>query len=96
VLHHLGVRASDFDASKAFYTAALRPPGVLAFYEGDGVAEFGREDGEGPSLSLHAGEPTRRLHLAFGALDRVAVDAFYATAIGTGGRDNGPPGPRPQ
>ncbi len=30
------------------------------------------------------------------AESRAAVDAFYAAAIAAGGRDNGPPGPRPQ
>jgi catechol 2,3-dioxygenase-like lactoylglutathione lyase family enzyme len=91
VLHHLGVRASDFEASKSFYASALRPLGVVAFYEAEDVAEFGREDGEGPSLSLHRGEPTRRMHLAFKAQDREPVHAFYEAAVRSGGRDNGPP-----
>jgi catechol 2,3-dioxygenase-like lactoylglutathione lyase family enzyme len=96
VLHHLGIRARDFATAKAFYTAALRPLGIVCFYEADDVAEFGHESGTGPSLSLHGGEPTERLHLAFGASDASAVDAFYAAALGAGGRDNGPRGPRPQ
>jgi len=96
VIHHVGVRASDFDRSKAFYVDALRPLGVVCFHEGEGVAEFGREDGAGPSLSLHAGEPTRRLHIAFAAADRSVVDAFYEASLAAGGRDNGPPGRRPQ
>jgi catechol 2,3-dioxygenase-like lactoylglutathione lyase family enzyme len=36
------------------------------------------------------------LHLAFRADDRAAVDAFHAAALAAGGRDNGPPGLRPQ
>jgi len=95
VLHHCGIRARDFAASKAFYTTALAPLGVVCFYEADGVAEFGHESGDGPSLSLHEGKPTQRLHLAFLATSSQAVDAFYAAAIDVGGRDNGPPGPRP-
>jgi catechol 2,3-dioxygenase-like lactoylglutathione lyase family enzyme len=96
MLHHLGIRATDFSASKAFYAAALAPLGIVCFYEGDDVAEFGHESGEGPSLSLHAGKPTERLHAAFAASNREAVDAFYTAALGAGGRDNGPPGPRPK
>jgi len=92
MIHHLGLRASDFDASKAFYTAALRPLGIVCFYEAEAVAEFGREDGLGPSLSLHSGVQTKRMHLAFEAQDRTGVDAFYAAALAAGGQDNGPPG----
>jgi catechol 2,3-dioxygenase-like lactoylglutathione lyase family enzyme len=68
----------------------------VCFYEENDVAEFGHESGEGPTLSLHAGRPTERLHAAFAASNREAVDAFYAAARGAGGRDNGPPGPRSQ
>ena len=95
MLHHVGIRARDFAESKAFYTTALAPLGVVCFYEAGTVAEFGQESGDGPSLSLHEGEPTERLHLAFFATSREAVDAFYDAAIDAGGRDNGPPGPRP-
>jgi predicted lactoylglutathione lyase len=35
------------------------------------------------------------VHIAFRAESRAAVDAFYAAAIAAGGKDNGPPGPRP-
>ena len=34
--------------------------------------------------------------MAFTARDRASVDAFYAAAMAAGGRDNGPPGLRPQ
>jgi catechol 2,3-dioxygenase-like lactoylglutathione lyase family enzyme len=39
--------------------------------------------------------PTAAVHIAFRAHDRAAVDAFYRAALATGGRDNGPPGARP-
>jgi catechol 2,3-dioxygenase-like lactoylglutathione lyase family enzyme len=95
VLHHLGVRASDFDTSKTFYMEALRPLGYVCFYEADDVAEFGHESQQGPTLSLHAGIATQRFHVAFHAADRDTVDAFYAAALAAGGRDNGAPGARP-
>jgi catechol 2,3-dioxygenase-like lactoylglutathione lyase family enzyme len=38
---------------------------------------------------------TPRLHIAFRASNRAAVDAFYQAAIAAGGKDNGAPGPRP-
>jgi predicted lactoylglutathione lyase len=34
------------------------------------------------------------MHFAFAAPDRKAVDGFYAAAMGSGAKDNGPPGIR--
>jgi catechol 2,3-dioxygenase-like lactoylglutathione lyase family enzyme len=34
-------------------------------------------------------------HIAFSTKDRAIVDRFYEEAIAAGGRDNGPPGIRP-
>ncbi|WP_428493041.1 hypothetical protein [Rhodopila sp.] len=34
------------------------------------------------------------LHLCFAAPTRDSVDAFHAAALRSGGKDNGPPGPR--
>jgi predicted lactoylglutathione lyase len=34
--------------------------------------------------------------VAFAAASRAAVDAFHKAALEAGGRDNGPPGLRPQ
>ena len=36
------------------------------------------------------------LRMAFSATSRRQVDAFYQAALAAGGRDNGPPGLRPQ
>jgi catechol 2,3-dioxygenase-like lactoylglutathione lyase family enzyme len=40
--------------------------------------------------------PVGGAHVAFDAEDTDAVDRFYETALAAGGRDNGPPGLRPQ
>src|SRR5215831_16446397 len=40
-------------------------------------------------------QPQTGAHIAFTSKDRETVDAFYAEALAAGGRDNGPPGPRP-
>jgi predicted lactoylglutathione lyase len=45
---------------------------------------------------LHQGTPQQpRVHVAFACDTREQVDAFYAAALAAGGKDNGPPGPRP-
>jgi catechol 2,3-dioxygenase-like lactoylglutathione lyase family enzyme len=93
MIHHLGVFASDFAASRAFFSAALRPLEIIAGYETEGVCEFWHSKRDTPSLSLHrAGvEVTRGLHLAFEAESRAAVDAFFEAAIAAGGTERHAP-----
>ena len=93
MFHHLGVFASDFPRSRAFYVAALAPLGIVVGYEDRGVTELWRAGDDTPSLSLHPAsqEPTRGLHLAFEARDRAAVDSFFAAAAGAGGEPTNEP-----
>ena len=45
---------------------------------------------------LSEGTPnTPKIHIAFRADSRTQVDEFYKAAMASGGKDNGPPGPRP-
>lgn len=88
-VHHLGVFASDFEASERFYTAVLEPLGISAGYRTDGVAEYWHPKRDTPSLSLERAEKvtaaTRGMHIAFTAGSRDAVDAFHAAAVAAGG-----------
>jgi len=87
----------DFAASKAFYLRALRPLGVteVVDWPPDGVELH--QPGGTVSLCLYqTDELPGHLHLAFQAERRGQVDAFYRAALEAGGRDNGPPGLRPQ
>ncbi|MFG3182143.1 VOC family protein [Streptomyces nigra] len=88
-IHHLGVFASDFEASERFYTAALEPLGISAGYRADGVAEYWHPDRDTPSLSLERADQsataTRGMHPAFDAGSRAAVDTFHAAAMASGG-----------
>jgi catechol 2,3-dioxygenase-like lactoylglutathione lyase family enzyme len=94
MLDHLGFAVADFDKSRAFYLKALAPLGVGAIMEGDGFAGFGRD--RKPQFWIGRGEaPPGRMHLAFLAKSRSEVRAFYEAAIAAGGKDNGPPGLRP-
>ena len=47
---HIGFNVADFAKSKAFYLAAMKPPGVGLLAEGDGWAMIG-----GPSGRLWIG-----------------------------------------
>ena len=93
MIHHIGVFASDFAASRRFYTAALAALGVFARYETERISEFWRAQADTPSLSLGQArtDVTRGLHLAFEAADRGQVDAFFAAALAAGGRERHAP-----
>lgn len=100
MLDHVGIRVSDYARSKMFYAKALAPLGIDLMMEvtpqmgGSDVshAGFGAEKKPFFWISDGAGRGT---HIAFAANARAAVDAFYKAALAAGGRDNGPPGPRP-
>lgn len=95
IFDHVGFGVADFARSRAFYTAALAPLGIVVLEEGENWAMLGR--GGKPQFWFgRQGTPPGRIHLAFAAADRGQVHAFHAAALAAGGRDNGGPGPRRQ
>ncbi len=100
IIDHIGIPVTDFARSKAFYTEALAPLGIVPVMEvtadetgGPVAAGFGR--GGKPSFWIGVGE-AQRVHVAFAAGDRASVDAFYKAALAAGATDNGAPGLRPE
>jgi len=101
MLDHIGFPVADLARSRAFYEAALAPLGYAVVMEVT-AAETGRDahtgfgSGGKPSFWIGTGSALKgRLHVAFVAKDRAAVDAFHRAAIAAGGTDNGAPGLRP-
>ena len=94
MLDHIGIRVADYERSKQFYTAALAPLGYQLFMEGSSGAGFRKE--MIPDFWVKQGAVAPTVHVAFSSPDRATVDAFYKAALAAGGRDNGPPGLRPQ
>jgi catechol 2,3-dioxygenase-like lactoylglutathione lyase family enzyme len=100
MIDHTGITVSDFATAKAFYDKAMAPLGASLlvmvpeqFTGGIKVGGYGRER---PVFWLHEKqEASPGRHYAFTANSRSDVDAFYSAAIAAGGKDNGPPGPRP-
>ena len=101
MLDHIGFSVADLARSRAFYVAALAPLGYgpvmditreqTGGYEGTGFGPSGR-----PQFWIGTGEQrSGRIHVAFVASDRAAVDAFHRAALAAGGTDNGAPGLRP-
>jgi len=99
MIDHTGLTVSDFAKSKDFYAKALAPLGYKVMMEFT-AAQSGTTDAAGlgdtkPDFWMAKGPPNSpRLHIAFAAKNRAAVDAFYKAALAAGGRDNGPPGIR--
>ena len=104
MLDHVGIPVSDYQLSKGFYMRVLKPLGYGLVLEvaspetgGTSHAGFGPFGPKGkPAFWIGTGTPLKgRVHFAFTAKTRLAVDAFYKAALEGGGRDNGPPGLRP-
>jgi catechol 2,3-dioxygenase-like lactoylglutathione lyase family enzyme len=101
MIDHTGLVVSDFERSKRFYTAALKPISYSVLMElplevtgGVHIAGFG--EAPKPDFWISNGKPNEpRVHVAFRVANRKLVDAFYEAALAAGGRDNGKPGPRP-
>jgi catechol 2,3-dioxygenase-like lactoylglutathione lyase family enzyme len=94
VIDHVGLGVSNLEQSKAFYQQALHPLGYQVLLERDGSVGFGR-NGK-PDFFIHVNRPlSGPTHVAMASPARDTVDAFHAAGLAAGGRDNGPPGPRP-
>jgi catechol 2,3-dioxygenase-like lactoylglutathione lyase family enzyme len=88
VFDHVDIHVSDLAASTAFYREALGLPTEEGEYVEWG--DFGIE-------AVSDDHPlTRNLHIAFGAEDRNAVDAWWSRMTEAGYESDGEPGPRPQ
>jgi catechol 2,3-dioxygenase-like lactoylglutathione lyase family enzyme len=97
MIDHLGIPVRNYDASKAFYLAALKPLGIGLIMEvGEGSERAAGLGAEGKPFFWFSEEPVMgRAHLAFAAQSRAEVDAFHKAALAAGAMDNGAPGLRP-
>jgi lactoylglutathione lyase len=94
LVDHIQLVVRDLDASRRFYEAALGALGIPL--GGAGPDYFWADELFVSSATSPAaqGALTGRVHLAFQAAGRDAVERFHRAAIGAGGRDNGGPGTR--
>jgi catechol 2,3-dioxygenase-like lactoylglutathione lyase family enzyme len=90
---HVGIRASNREASEQFYATVLTPLEIEQDHSDDELAEWN-------DFSLSAASEdkpvTRRLHIAFTAPSRRHVDEFWRAGTDAGYRDTGFPGLRPE
>lgn len=95
LIDHLHLVVRDLPASQRFYEAVFK---VLEIpIGGTGDSYFWADELFVSTAESEAaqGKLTGRVHLAFQAKDRAAVDAFHKAALAAGGQDNGKPGERP-
>ncbi|MGH3031580.1 MAG: VOC family protein [Gaiellaceae bacterium] len=94
---HVIIDVVDLEASRAFYEPALAPLGISVVMEFDARTAFGPQSGRPQFWLVARGTPgAAGVHIAVAAPDRESVDGFHHAAVAAGGRDNGPPGLRPQ
>lgn len=94
MIDHTSVAVGDYQKSKELYQKMLAPLGYtlvtdLPEYQVAGFGEGGRSD-----FWVGQKAPGGAGHVAFGAHDKAAVDAFHAAGVAAGGSDNGAPGYR--
>lgn len=101
MIDHVGFSVADLERSRGFYAEALRPLAIsllveVTAEETGGSAHLGFGANGKPFFWISEGAAQASgLHVAFATPSRAEVRAFYDAALKAGGRDNGPPGPRP-
>ena len=90
--HHIGLKAKDFDRTRAFY-AALGMKELVSWGEGEkAITMFDIGDGGRIEIFANGGdefsENGKWIHFAMQCED---VDAAYATALAAGARPHTPP-----
>jgi catechol 2,3-dioxygenase-like lactoylglutathione lyase family enzyme len=96
MIDHVGFEVTDLRLSTRFYDAVFFALGARRMHESEHAVAYGIN---GPLIwfvvrGLVPGPGYG--HLALQASGKAAVDAAYAAGLATGGRDDGPPGWRPQ
>jgi len=91
MIAHTSLNVSDYQKSKAFYLAALKPLGYSNNMEYGEAAGF--NDGTNTDFWI-AKAPVAKGHVAFSAKSEEEVQAFYKAALEAGAKDNGAPGYR--
>jgi catechol 2,3-dioxygenase-like lactoylglutathione lyase family enzyme len=97
VLDHVGFQCADLEASAAFYDAVLAPLGGRRLMDFKVALGYGTGDHADFWIgTLNEGDGFRESHIAFGAADRAAVDAFFQAAVAAGAEVLHAPGLHPE
>lgn len=105
MLDHTGIVVTDLAKARRFYDAVAGALGLQTIDNGPDAFLFGKSKDEPipylwigvliPSYWVEGSRPgINQMHVAFRADSEAMVQRFYHAALASGGRDNGPPGPR--
>jgi len=99
MIDHVSIGVADLERAATFYEAALAPLGLTRLIARPATVGFGKTYPEF-WINLRAGmppvPPESGVHVCLRTRTTAAVDAFYAAALASGGRSDGPAGPRPE
>ncbi|MFG6413091.1 VOC family protein [Roseateles sp. DC23W] len=95
LIDHIHLVVRDLPASQRFYEAIFKALDIPLGGTGDSYFWADELFVSTAQSEAAQGELTGRVHLAFQARDRAAVQAFHQAALASGGRDHGAPGERP-
>ena len=91
VVDHVLFVVADLAASRRLYTPALASLGYVELHVQDDGVHYGAEGLD--DFAIYQGAPvTSGAHVAFDAVDRASVDAFFEAAIASGATVRGEPG----
>ena len=91
---HVLLNVPNRKDSMKFYTPVLAVLGIRALYDQDEYTAYGIERFHFWLRECAPADVSRKVHLAFAATSRQAVEDFYQAALAAGARSNGAPGLR--
>lgn len=94
MIDHASLSVSDFEKSKALYTAALKPIGYEMLHDMAEWSVCGFGEGGKADFWIAKKDAVAAGHIAFAATSKESVDAFHAAGLQAGATDNGKPGYR--
>lgn len=96
MIDHVGFEVSELSRSAAFYDPVFFALGGRRMFESDHAIAYGVNGAEFWIVVRGRLPAPAYGHVALKASGKAAVDAAYSKGLACGGRDDGPPGPRPQ
>lgn len=96
MIDHIGFEVSDLARSAAFYDAVFYALGVRRLIDSEQAVAYGVTSPQFWIVMRGRAPAPGYGHVALQASGRAAVDAAHRAGLAAGGRDDGPPGPRPQ
>lgn len=99
MLQHVSIGVRDLEKARAFYDIVLGTLGYERLANSQKASGYGSDSAQFWIFETErpvSEDPASGLHFCFNAPSQEAVEAFHAQGTAAGGRDNGPPGVRPE